>query len=53
MVCVPNEKTLLKFNDIASPIFKHIVNLSKETAALTVLRDRLLPLLMNGQVEVA
>ena len=53
MFCVPNEKTLLKFNNVVTPTFNHIVNLSKETARLTALRDKLLPLLMNGQVEVA
>ena len=53
MFCVPNEKTLLKFNNVVTPTFNHIVNLSKETSRLTALRDKLLPLLMNGQVEVA
>jgi len=49
-VVIPNDKSI-------SNIFDSILNLmterKAETARLTALRDKLLPLLMNGQVEVA
>ncbi len=40
------------FCEKVKPLFLQIKENSKETQKLTVLRDRLLPLLMNGQVEV-
>jgi type I restriction enzyme S subunit len=40
------------FCEKAKPLFLQIKENSKETQKLTSLRDRLLPLLMNGQVEV-
>ena len=49
-VVIPNDNSI-------SNIFDAILNLmterKAETARLTALRDKLLPLLMNGQVEVA
>lgn len=41
-----------KYEKKVTPIYLQIINIAKETQKLTVLRDRLLPLLMNGQVEV-
>lgn len=52
LVCVPERNVLLYFDNIISPIFNKITKHQKEISALTALRDRLLPLLMNGQVEV-
>ena len=40
------------FCEKVKPLFLQIKENSKEPQKLTVLRDRLLPLLMNGQVEV-
>ena len=52
-VVIPTIELIAAFNEKTQPIFNYQLTLSKETAALTALRDRLLPLLMNGQVEVA
>lgn len=41
-----------KFQKIIIPIIGEIVNFETEISCLTVIRDRLLPLLMNGQVVV-
>ncbi len=49
-ILIPKCKQLLKsFDSILSKYVKNIA----ENQTLTSLRDRLLPLLMNGQVEVA
>ena len=49
---IPNYSVLQKFEDIAKPIFDKQMELGKEIVELTQQRDRLLPLLMNGQVSV-
>lgn len=48
----PTEKHLKIFNEKVEPIYEQMGILEKENQKLTALRDRLLPLLMNGQVEV-
>ena len=48
----PIEKLLEYFNEKVGPIYEQMGVLEKEIQKLTALRDRLLPLLMNGQVEV-
>ena len=48
----PNNEVLESFNQKINPIYEQIGVLEKENLRLTVLRDRLLPLLMNGQVNV-
>ena len=48
----PFQQILDKFDNIVQGFYKQIHKNEKETAKLTNLRDRLLPLLMNGQVEV-
>ncbi len=40
------------YNEKILPIFNYQLTIQKEIQKLTKLRDRLLPLLMNGQVEV-
>ena len=40
------------YNEKILPIFNYQLTIQKEIQKLTDLRDRLLPLLMNGQVEV-
>ena len=47
-----SEELVAEFGKIVIPILSEIVAKEKETQKLTALRDRLLPLLMNGQVEV-
>ena len=41
-----------KFNKIITPIYEKKLKFIKENEELTKLRDYLLPLLMNGQIEV-
>ena len=47
-----NTDIISKFNSFFEPMQKSIWKNEAETTKLTALRDRLLPLLMNGQVEV-
>lgn len=49
---IPKDEILISFNKTVKPIMKQMIRISKEIQKLTDLRDRLLPLLMNGQVEV-
>lgn len=51
-ICVPSVPVMEKYIEKSKPIYDEIVNIAKETNKLTAMRDRLLPLLMNGQVEV-
>lgn len=51
-VIVPNENVLLNFNKIMKSFEKKKSELIKENQKLTAMRDKLLPLLMNGQVSV-
>ena len=48
----PDEKLVKQFNEVFFQIKKEIDKNELESARLTSLRDRLLPLLMNGQVSV-
>lgn len=47
-----SKELMEKYEKKVTPIYLQIINIAKETQKLTMLRDRLLPLLMNGQVEV-
>ena len=49
---IPPKEIISAFNEKAQPIFDYQLSLEQETQQLTALRDELLPLLMNGQVEV-
>lgn len=49
---IPSEEILKSFNNAVEPIMRQLIRTSKEVTRLTALRDKLLPLLMNGQVEV-
>lgn len=49
---IPPQDIITAFNAKTLSIFNYQLSIEKETAQLTALRDRLLPLLMNGQVEV-
>lgn len=51
-IVVPNEAVKSKISDFFLKSNGKIALIEKETQKLTSLRDRLLPLLMNGQVEV-
>ena len=48
----PQNETLKKFDEMISPLFEHMKQISEQNVVLTKQRDELLPLLMNGQVTV-
>ena len=48
----PQNKTLKKFDEMISPLFEHMKQISEQNVVLTKQRDELLPLLMNGQATV-
>ena len=49
---IPNKSIAEKFNIEFMPISKKLVSLSKQINALQMTRDRLLPKLMTGELEV-
>ena len=51
-VCISTKDIISLFENETYPMFKKQFLIDKEISRLTALRDRLLPLLMNGQVEV-
>lgn len=51
-VLVPDEAIVVEFNDLVSPMIKSIFSKSKQIKILTEARDRLLPKLMSGEIEV-
>ena len=51
-IVVPNEAVKSKISDFFLKSNWKIALIEKETQKLTALRDRLLPLLMNGQVQI-
>lgn len=51
-VLMPSEPLMKKFVSFIEPHLKRIEKNNKEISRLKKLRDKLLPLLMNGQVEV-
>lgn len=51
-VVIPPKRIISAFNEKTLSIFNYQLSIQKETQKLTALRDRLLPMFMNGQVEV-
>lgn len=51
-VSLPPQNVLLKFNSIIDNILEQMKNVQRQNQELTLLRDWLLPMLMNGQVKV-
>lgn len=49
---VPVDNLVERFNTIASDMDKKIAGLAEQIALLTEARDRLLPILMSGEIEV-
>lgn len=47
---VPSDEVLQKYNKIVLPFFKKMNEIQHENQKLKILRDNLLPLLMNGQI---
>ena len=52
VLCVANEMVYSKWCKISDSLFSQQYELTKEISSLTKQRDKLLPLLMNGQVSV-
>lgn len=51
-VVIPDKSVIEQFEKMAKPIFDKQMKLGEESNRLIALRDKLLPLLMNGQVKV-
>jgi len=51
-ICIPPVNILNDYYKISEPIYKKIINVAFESQTLTELRDWLLPMLMNGQIQV-
>ena len=48
----PQSEILKKFDEVISPLFEHMKQISEQNSVLTKQRDELLPLLMNGQASI-
>lgn len=51
-ILIPEESCAYKFGEIVCPIIENINGLAKQVTLLRQARDRLLPKLMNGEIEV-
>lgn len=51
MILIPDSQTLASYLQIAKPIIQRIESIIAESQQLTILRDWLLPMLMNGQAK--
>ena len=51
-IVIPAQNVLQQYYEKVNPLYKEIIEKAKESQKLTTLRDKLLPLLMNGQVVV-
>ena len=51
-IALPTQNVLHQYYEKVNPLYREIIEKAKESQKLTTLRDKLLPLLMNGQVEV-
>ena len=49
---IPNKNEIDNFNKTIQPMFETIISNQEENRKLSVLRDSLLPKLMNGEIEV-
>ena len=52
-IVIPDDKTLNDFEDIVSPMYAMMQNMSQELAKLSEIRDTLLPKLMSGEINVS
>ena len=52
-VHIPSDAELDEFNDLAKPILAQIESNRRENSNLSALRDRLLPKLMSGEIDVS
>ena len=51
-ILLPSEGIAKKYNEMVSPIYINIKNYRNQIHKLTEARDRLLPKLMSGEIEV-
>lgn len=51
-IIVPDFETLIKYNKLVKPLFDKIIAIQEENDNLIILRNKLLPLLINGQVSI-
>lgn len=51
-IIVPSKQLVSAYCDITGPTFKEIINLEHQITVLKEARDRLLPKLMSGEIEV-
>jgi len=51
-IIIPDERTLIKFNELANPIFQKIYNNNYQIQFLARSRDELLPKLISGELRV-
>ena len=51
-IILPNEDIILKLNSVVEPMFSKMADLYIQNMKLVEARDRLLPKLMNGEIEV-
>ena len=51
-ITVPDKESILKFDNIVSPIFRKKAKLCDEIKSLSQLRDTLLPRLMSGELKI-
>lgn len=52
-VLIPNKNSLLKYESIVGTLMHEVAQNQKENERLAVLRDTLLPKLMNGEIDVS
>jgi len=48
-----DDNTLMEFDNIVSPMFENMLNISRENQALIELRDGLLSKLMSGEIDLS
>ena len=51
-ILMPNNDMLQKFESISSKLFTRIISISSQIRLLTEARDRIIPKLMSGEIEV-
>ena len=51
-VVVPSNELLISFNKIASPIYEEISTIGNQICHISKMRDKLLPQLMRGKLEI-
>jgi type I restriction enzyme S subunit len=51
-ILLPSKELMLKFSKITDPVFEQIQTLQQQNTQLRQIRDRLLPRLISGKLEV-